>query len=93
MAFWPFFISDMPFYVYILHSVKFGRYYIGQTQNFEHRFIEHNSKKVLSTAAFIPWNKIGIIEKDSRSQAMVLEKKLKNLNRQRLELFIAKYLK
>ncbi|MFW2476105.1 MAG: GIY-YIG nuclease family protein, partial [Sediminibacterium sp.] len=31
------------FYVYILYTSRFNRYYIGQTQNFNDRLNRHNS--------------------------------------------------
>ena len=31
------------FYVYVLKSLKNGRFYTGSTNNIERRFIEHNS--------------------------------------------------
>ena len=46
---------------------------------------------VTSTKPYAPWiNKLMII-KSNRSEAIILEKKLKNLNRQRLLAFIEKY--
>jgi putative endonuclease len=83
----------MNYYVYILYSVRFNKYYIGQTQDIIQRFAEHNAQKVPSTAPFVPWQRVGVIEKNTRSEAMELEKKLKNLNRLRLESFIEKYMK
>jgi putative endonuclease len=79
------------FYVYINYSSKFDKYYIGQTENFESRFKLHNEGKVLSTKSYIPWENVLLIEKPTRSDAMILEKKLKNLNRVRLIQFIEKY--
>ena len=43
------------FYVYILKSIYYGKYYIGQTENIEKRMMEHNSGKVNFTSRFIPW--------------------------------------
>jgi putative endonuclease len=44
-----------------------------------------------STAPYIPWVKVLVIEKPTRSEAMILEKKLKNLNSEDLRKFITKY--
>jgi putative endonuclease len=38
-------------FVYILQSLKNGRYYIGSTNDIERRLVEHNSGKTRSTAA------------------------------------------
>ncbi|WP_367182430.1 GIY-YIG nuclease family protein [Brumimicrobium sp.] len=76
---------------YILFSPKFNKYYIGQTQNLENRISTHNSGKVKSTKHYLPWVKVLILEKNTRSEAIVLERKLKNLNRERLLEFIDRY--
>lgn len=77
--------------VYINYSEKFDKYYIGQTENFESRILLHNAGLVKSTSPYVPWVNILLLEKASRSEAMALEKKLKNLNRLRLIAFIEKY--
>ncbi len=77
--------------VYINYSEKFDKYYIGQTENFKSRLLLHNSGLVQSTKPYIPWVNVLLIEKSSRSEAIILEKKLKNLNRERLISFIEKY--
>ena len=79
------------FYVYILYSSRSDRYYIGQTQNFNERLNRHNNGYESATSPYIPWVLVCLIEKPTRSEAMLLEKKLKNLNRQRLLAFIEKY--
>ena len=79
------------YFVYINYSEKFDKFYIGQTKNFKSRFLLHNSGMVKSTSPYIPWINVLLIEKPSRSEAMILEKKLKNLNRDRLIQFIEKY--
>ena len=80
------------FYVYILYSKSSDKYYIGQTNNINKRLKYHNSGYVNFTSKYVPWELIGYIEKETRSEAVKLELKLKNLNRKRLERFIAKYL-
>jgi len=44
-----------------------------------------------STAPFVPWEFVLKLSKPTRSEAMVLEKKLKNLNTEDLRKFISKY--
>jgi hypothetical protein len=39
------------------------------------------------TAPHVPW----VIQKATRGEAMILEKKIKNMNREKLSAFIAKY--
>ena len=77
--------------VYIIYSESHDKYYIGQTNDFEQRIHRHNSGYVSSTKPYIPWKPVCLLYKPSRSEAMILEKKLKNLNRNRLLSFIDKY--
>ncbi len=77
--------------VYILQSIEFDKFYIGQTNDFEKRIHRHNSGYVSSTKPFIPWKLVYHIHKPNRSEVIILERKLKNLNRTRLLSFIKKY--
>ncbi|HRP16426.1 MAG TPA: GIY-YIG nuclease family protein [Ginsengibacter sp.] len=79
------------FDVYILYSQKFDRYYIGQTGDIAERLKRHNAGYEKATSPYVPWILICKIEKTSRREAIILEKKLKNLNRKRLIAFIQKY--
>ncbi len=79
------------FYVYILHSKSHNRFYIGQKNSIKDRLNRHNSGIEKSTKPYIPWELIGYFEKQSRSDAMILEKKLKNLNTENLHKLITKY--
>ncbi len=79
------------FYVYILYSPRADRYYIGQTQDFNERLKRHNSRYESTTSPYVPWELACLIEKPTRSAAVILEKKLKNLNKQRVKEFILKY--
>ncbi|MCC7298824.1 MAG: GIY-YIG nuclease family protein [Bacteroidia bacterium] len=81
------------FYVYILYTEQHKRYYIGQTQNLENRIVRHNSGIEKSTAPWKPWELVLSLQKETRSEAMILEKKLKNLNTEDLKKFISKYSK
>ena len=81
----------MPFYVYIIYAEQYNRFYIGQTEDIEQRIDRHNRGYEKATSPFIPWEIKCVIEKPSRSEAMLLERKLKNLNRQKLLSFVAKY--
>ena len=81
------------FYTYILYSEILNKFYKGHTINIKNRLKQHNTGKVLSTLKGIPWRLVLTIEKPTRSDAIILENKLKNLNRERLLLFIEKYKK
>jgi putative endonuclease len=79
------------FCTYILHSESGFRYYIGHCEKVTSRLALHNSGEVKSTAPYRPWKLVGFIEKETRSEAVILEKKLKNFNTPDLERFIKKY--
>jgi len=80
----------MKFFVYILYSELHRKFYIGQTDNIESRLARHNAGTVKSTSPYRPWLLKLTIEKSSRAEAMSLEKKLKNLSKERIEFFIQK---
>jgi len=81
----------MPFYVYIIYSASHDRHYIGQTQDVELRLSRHNSGIEKATAPYKPWMVKCVVEKPSRGEAMMLEKKLKNLSRIKLLAFIDRH--
>jgi putative endonuclease len=76
--------------VYILHSSNFDKFYIGQTKDLEKRLSHHNSGLDAFRKKYLPWRMLFYIAKETRSEAIVLERKLKNLSRQRLQEFIKK---
>ena len=80
----------MKYFVYILYSEDFDKFYIGQTESIEARILRHNSGTEKATHPYRPWKIIWHTEKSSRAEAMLLERKLKNLSKERLKIFIAK---
>ncbi|MFA4890549.1 MAG: GIY-YIG nuclease family protein [Candidatus Paceibacterota bacterium] len=46
------------FYVYIIHSKKLDKFYIGSTDNLQKRITAHNKKETPFTAKGIPWKLI-----------------------------------
>ena len=81
----------MTFYVYILYSKQYDTYYKGQTQNLDLRIKRHNAGFEKSTSRYKPWVLIWVTEKSTRKEAVILERKLKNLSKKRLKIFIEKY--
>ncbi len=69
------------FFVYILEAIESKRYYIGQTQDLQQRLKKHNEGKNLSTKAFIPWQIKWWKEFNSRSEAIGMERTLKNIKK------------
>ena len=63
------------FFVYIIVSeIKGLRFYVGLSEDFDRRLVEHNLGKTKSTKAYVPW-KIMFMEKfDKRLDAREREK-------------------
>ena len=69
----------MDYYVYVLQSEKDQRFYFGQSMNVSQRLKKHNKGYSIYTKAFRPWVLFAYKKADSRTEAISLEKKLKNL--------------
>ena len=77
------------FFVYILKSTSTGKFYIGQTQSLEERLKAHQEGNSTYTKNKGPWTLMAYQVCHSRSEAVVLERKLKNFkSRERLEKWI-----
>ncbi len=76
--------SIMKFFVYIIRSTSFGKLYIGQTQDLEKRISDHNKGRSNYTKPYKPWNLLAYKVFDTRSEAMAVERKLKNLKSQKV---------
>ncbi|MGD8307718.1 MAG: GIY-YIG nuclease family protein, partial [Ignavibacteria bacterium] len=57
------------FFVYILQSKKFNRYYIGHSAALDKRLSEHNRGKVRSTKPYLPWEIVYFEEYPTKSEA------------------------
>ena len=65
--------------VYIIRSIKFGRYYVGSAANAKMRLdLEHNKGKVKSTKAYLPWELIHTEEFTTRAEAVRRERQIKS---------------
>jgi putative endonuclease len=73
------FFCFMMFQVYILQSTVNGGFYIGQTNDFERRYSDHNKGFSKSTSRYAPWNLVWITSLDDRKSAFKLEQELKSL--------------
>lgn len=79
------------FYIYILYSAKFDRFYIGQCENVGARLIRHNNRQVPSTKPYVPWELVYTEMFSTRAEASAREKEIKNKkSRKYLEYLIAK---
>ena len=79
------------YYTYVIYSRSTDKFYKGQTYNLNERLKRHNSGKEKFTSKGIPWILVWFVEKKNRGQALVLEKKLKNMSRDKLVRFMRKY--
>jgi putative endonuclease len=68
----------MFFFVYILKSDRFNRYYIGQSENLTSRLTEHNAGKVFSTKPYRPWRILYFEAFHTRTEAIKREHFLKS---------------
>jgi putative endonuclease len=66
-------------------------YYVGATNDIKDRLKRHNAGLERHTKKYIPWQLAWFTEKPSKSEAFKLEKKLKNLSKERKTKFIEKY--
>ena len=65
------------FHVYILFSPSLEKYYVGSTQHLDIRMEEHNRGKSPYTKKGMPWSLIHFFECSDRSEATLLEMKIK----------------
>jgi putative endonuclease len=78
------------YYVYILYSPSADRYYIGQTENLDHRLQAHSRGSVTSTKAYAPWQLKYCEIYPTRADAMRREREIKSRkSRQFIEALIA----
>jgi putative endonuclease len=65
------------YYIYIIHSQRLQRYYVGSTVSIEKRLQEHNSGKSSSTRAGVPWELIHVESFATRSETVLRERQIK----------------
>ncbi len=71
----------MPYFVYILESLKDGRYYVGSTHNLEDRLKRHNEGRVAYTRPKRPWKLVYHESHHDRSRAVKRENEIKGHKR------------
>jgi len=67
------------YYVYLLRSVKDGRFYTGHTANLRNRLAQHNKGRVRSTKVRRPFELVYWESFRTRREAMRRERQLKPL--------------
>jgi putative endonuclease len=65
------------FIVYILKSIRLGKYYIGHTDNLTERLARHNRGAIKSTKFGKPWKVVYTEEWPTRSEAYRRELEIK----------------
>jgi putative endonuclease len=63
--------------VYILYSHSIEEYYCGQTNDLADRLKRHNNGESRSIKHGIPWKLVGYLIVETRSEAILLERKIK----------------
>jgi putative endonuclease len=69
------------YFVYIIASLVNKQYYISQTDNLDNRIERHNNGLNKSTKAYRPWELRWWNEYETRSEAVIIETKLKKLKK------------
>ena len=67
----------MPYFVYILKSIKEESYYVGSTQDLKSRLERHNQGRSKYTKAKRPWELVYWEKHQDRAGAMKLEREIK----------------
>ena len=65
------------YYVYVIRSLKDGRFYVGISSDVSRRLAEHNRGKTFSTRAYKPWLLVFTETFPNRIKAREREKYLK----------------
>jgi putative endonuclease len=71
------------FFVYVLYSDGFDKYYVGLSENVDKRLKEHNEGQNKSTKPYIPWRVVHLEEYKTRNEARTREKYLKSASGRR----------
>ena len=69
----------MDYYVYVLQSEMNKKIYFGQSTNVSQRLEKHNKGYSIYTKYFRPWVLFSYKKANSRTEAISIERKLKNL--------------
>jgi putative endonuclease len=68
----------LDYFIYIIYSESFDRYYVGLSKDIDSRLKTHNSGKVKSTKAFKPWILVHTEQFETRIEARKREKYFKS---------------
>jgi putative endonuclease len=65
------------YFVYILYSKLFDRYYVGHCEDVQVRLTRHNNKGVPSTKPYVPWELVYTEAYTTRGEASSRERFIK----------------
>jgi putative endonuclease len=65
-------------FVYVIFSERLNRYYVGHTENLEHRLEQHNSGLSKYTSRATDWQRVYFEEYSNRILAQKREREIKN---------------
>ena len=68
----------MAFFVYILKSINYERFYVGSTQDLTQRLERHNQGRSKATKPYRPWQIVYVETYQTRSEAVRRERQIKN---------------
>ena len=71
------------FQVYILKSIKNGKYYIGHTNNLNDRLSRHNNGQTKSTKSSLPWEIVYTEQYYTKSEVYRREFEIKSYKQQK----------
>ncbi len=74
----------MKYFLYILHSKNYDKYYVGISNNPQRRLHFHNTVEKGFTSRYRPWEIVYIKEFSDKKSAMQAEKKIKNWKSKKL---------
>jgi putative endonuclease len=66
------------FFIYIIYSSKWDKYYVGSCNDLEIRMLQHNGGRNISTKHGVPWVLKYSESFTTRAEAMQREKEIKN---------------
>ena len=80
----------MSFYLYIIQNSS-GTFYKGISQHPLLRLYQHNCNEVRSTAGKGHWTLLAVFLCDSKTNALIRERKLKKYSREKTLIYITQY--
>jgi len=76
------------YYVYIIESEQSGIFYKGSTSNYINRLAQHNEDINAYTKGKGPWKLVFVQQFETKTEALLKEKKLKRCNKEYLRWLI-----